>query len=157
MPRLATCPHCGGDLAGASDGRATWWSFRVRLYDMNLNRAEPIADSDGDLEADQPGREVVRGLWKVAHEAALVAGQWHKEPLRGLSGDVLEKKVRGLRPTLSRNNGRATMRVPYDTAESFQDVPGTERYLIRVDVLSVKDPKRVVVDEEALAQEILKI
>lgn len=141
MSKITTCPYCAGDLTGADDGRAGWWSFRVRLYDMQMNRAEPIADSDGDLEPDQPGREVVRGLWKVAHEAALVAGQWHGEPLRGLTGADLERKVRGLRPTLSRNKGRATMRIEYDTLESFQDVPGTERYLIRVDVLKAELPK----------------
>lgn len=133
MSKIATCPHCGGDLTGAADGRAGWWSFRVRLYDMQMNRAEPIADSDGDLEPDQPGREVVRGLWKVAQDAALAAGQWHGVPLRGLTGDVLEKKVRGLRPTLSRNNGKACMRLPYDTFESFTG-EGQERYMIRVDI-----------------------
>lgn len=140
MTKLTTCPHCNGDLTGASDGRAGWWRFRVRLYDMQVNRAEPIADSDGDLEADQPGREVVRGLWKVAQMAAEVAGQWHQEPLRGLTGEDLERKVRGLRPTLSRNSGKATMRIEYDTRDSFQDQPGTERYLIRVDVLKAEAP-----------------
>lgn len=142
MTKLATCPHCGGDLTGASDGRAGWWRFRVRLYDMHVNQMEPIADSDSDLEADQPGREMVRGLWKVAQEAAVAAGQFHKETLRGITGEALEKKVRGLRPTLSRNNGKATMRIPYDTLDSFKDQPGAERYLIRVDVLKVEESAR---------------
>lgn len=134
--KLALCPHCGGDLAGADDGRAGWWSFRVRLYDMELNRTEPMVDSDADLEPDQPGAETVRGLWKVAHESALAAGEFHGCALRGLSGEVLERKVRGLRPTLSRNNGKATMRVPYDTAETFT-AEGDERYLMRVDIAKV--------------------
>lgn len=135
MSKLTACPHCGGDLTDLADGRAGWWSFRVRLYDMTVNRAEPICDSDADREADQPGAEVVRGMWKVAHEAAEAAAQWHGSVLRGVSDAVLEKKIRGLRPTLSRNNGRATMRIPYDTLESFQDKPDTERYMIRVDIL----------------------
>jgi hypothetical protein len=158
MSKLSNCPHCGGDLLGAVDGRAEWWSFRVRLYDMNLNRAEPMpgADSDGDLEADQPGKEVARGLWKVAHEAAAAAGGYHGCALRGLTGDVLERKVRGLRPTLSRNAGRATMRIAYDTMESFSG-EGNERYMIRVDIAKAEGPPVVRVDKEALDQELLGI
>ena len=140
MTKITTCPHCGGDLTNAADGRAGWWSFRVRLYDMNLNRAEPFVDSDADLEPDEPGREIVRGLWRVAHDAAEAAAQYHQEPLRGINAETLERKVRGLRPTLSRNKGRATMRIEYDTLDSFQDQPGTERYMIRVDILKAEGP-----------------
>ena len=143
MTKLTTCPHCGGDLAGMDDGRAGWWRFRVRLYDMEANRAEPMrdADSDGGLEPDQPGATMVRGLWKVASEAVEAAHSYHGEACRGLSMEDMEKKIRGLRPTLSRNNGRATMRIPYDLLASFQDRPGSERYLIRVDIEKVEDSK----------------
>lgn len=139
--KLTSCPHCGGDLTGATDGRAGWWHFRVRLYDMRHDQTEPMpgADSDLALEPDQPGAEIVCGLWKVAHEAAEAAGGYHGTALRGLTGEVLEKKIRGLRPTLSRSNGRGTMRVPYDTLDSFT-AEGTERYMARIDVLKAEAP-----------------
>ncbi len=98
------------------------------------------ADSDDGTEPDQPGAAVVRGLWKVASEAVEAAHSYHGEACRGLGTDMVEKKIRGLRPTLSRNQGRATIRIPYDTLDSFQDRPGTERYLIRVDIEKAPDP-----------------
>lgn len=154
MTKLTSCPHCGGDLSGTADGRAGWWHFRARLYDMQVNQTEPMpgADSDLELEPDQPGAEIVRGLWKVAHEAAAAAGGYHGTTLRGLSSEVLEKKIRGLRPTLSRNNGRATMRIPYDTPDSFT-ADGAERYMIRIDILKADDPAPRLPEPSAYDQE----
>jgi hypothetical protein len=143
LSKLVTCPHCGGDLVGMDDGRAGYWRFRVRLYDMQANRTEPMrgADSDEGLEPDQPGSTVARGLWKVASEGMEAAHSYHGQACRGLSQETLERKIRGLRPTLSRNQGRATMRIPYDLLDSFQDRPGSERYLIRIDVEKAPDPE----------------
>jgi hypothetical protein len=138
MPRnLATCPHCHGDLQGQLDGRAGWWLFRVRLYDMHVDPDEPIADSDSGLSPDKPGATQVRGLWKVLSEAAAGASDFHNgATLRGWSAEDQERKLRGIRPTLSRNGGRASLRVQYDTEASVTDARDhTPRYLARVDIL----------------------
>lgn len=145
MPKtkLTTCPHCGGDLAGQLDGRAGWWLFRVRLYDMQVSDAEPIADSDANLPPDKPGETVVRGLWKVLNEAAIAAADFHSgATLRGWGQDVQERKLRGIRSTLQRSGGRGTFRISYDTLESFNPAPDhVPRYLARVDVLKTEGVK----------------
>lgn len=137
------CPGCGLSLEGAFDERAGWWRFRVRLYDMELDKDSPMADSDSDLEPDQPGREIVRGLPLILHKMATAAFEWHGgEQLKGLGGDALERKTRGVRPTLSRNAGRATVRIEYDTLDSFSENPGhVPRYLARVDILKTAEPE----------------
>lgn len=137
---LTACPNCGADLAGQLDGRAGWWSYRVRLYDMETAPHDPIADSDAGLAADLPGADRIRGLWKVLSEAATAAMDFHATTtLHGFSQDDQERKLRGIRPTLSRNRGRATIRVPYDTNASHTAAPGhTPRYLARIDILRLE-------------------
>lgn len=143
MPKIAACPHCGADLDGQTDGRAQWWIFRVRLYDMQVSDAEPIADSDADLSPDKPGATVVRGLWRVLNEAAIAASQFHDgATLRGFAQEDQDRKLRGIRPTLSRTGGRGTIRIPYDTLDSFNPAAGhVPRYLARVDVLKTDGVK----------------
>jgi len=137
MSRITSCPHCGADLAGQLDGRAESWRYRTRLYDMEVNPDEPIADSDSDLPADKPGAGVIRGLWRVLSDAATAAADFHGgQLLRGLEPVEQERKLRGIRPTLSRNKGRACFRIGYDTPASWRDDPNREpRYLLRIDVL----------------------
>lgn len=138
MPRnMTACPHCGGDLDGQLDGRASWWLFRVRLYDMHVNPDEPIADSDADLSPEKPGASRTRGLWKVLSESAAATSEHHNgATLRGWSQEDQDRKLRGIRPTLSRNGGRGTFRIQYDTAASWHEAPDhTPRYLARVDIL----------------------
>ncbi len=147
MAKLALCPKCGHDLEGQEDGRATWWRYRVRLYDMRAHGGtDPIADSDSNLAQDQDGHQIERGLWKVAFETAKAALEWHEvTSLSGMGHADLERKVRGLRPTLSRKNGRATMRIEYDTPESFTPAAGhIPRYLARVDVVKTDPPEGTV-------------
>lgn len=148
--RLSTCPHCGFDLEGADDGRAGWWKFRVRLYDMSRADDEPMADSDSEKDADQPGGEVARGLWKVMLETARAAVTWHQgEVLRGMGNSDLERKIRGIRATLSRRKGQATIRMEYDTLDSFSDATDhTPRYLARVDVVKTAEPDGKSVETE---------
>lgn len=142
MTKHATqCPNCGADLAGQLDGRAGWWSYRVRLYDMEVAPDEPMADSDAGLAADLPGADRIRGLWKVLSEAATAAMDFHATTtLHGFSQDDQERKLRGIRPTLSRNRGRATIRVQYDLDTSLSTAPDhTPRYLARIDILKLEE------------------
>jgi hypothetical protein len=141
MTRPSICPHCGGDLSGQDDGRAGTWRYRVRLYDMEVNPDEPMVDSDADLAPDKPGRETIRGLWRVLTDTATAAAEHHGgQQLRGLGPQDQERKLRGIRPTLSRNKGRATFRIGYDTPASWRDNPNHEpRYLARVDVLKEQE------------------
>lgn len=141
---LTICPHCGGDLEGQFDGRADFWHARLRLYDMEVNPDDPMpgADSDAGLSPDKPGATQIRGLWKVLSNAATQAADYHAnflgEPatLRGFDTDTLDRKLRGIRSTLSRNRGRACFRIEYDTADSFRPDPERKpRYLARVDVV----------------------
>lgn len=101
------------------DGRAAKWRCRFRLYDQRTP-AEPMADSDPELTADQPGTQIIAGLPDVAIELGALASAFHGTPmLRGLSQQELERRLKGLRPTISRRKGNATWRVPYDTEESW--------------------------------------
>lgn len=149
MANLIQCPHCGGNLDGMADGRATWWRIRVRLYDAHQPAGEPMADSDSDLEADQPGRTVVRGVAMVLLSAAEAAHQWHGgQTLRGMGHDVLATKERGIRSTLWRKKGRATIRIEYDTLDSFSDHKDhSPRYLARVDFEKTAQPEGTVETE----------
>lgn len=117
------------------DGRAAQWRCRFRLYDQRFPD-EPQADSNPELAADAGGTMVISGLPEVAVELGVLACMFHATPLlRGLSQQELERRLKGLRPTLSRRGGQATWRVPYDTVESFTErkdhVPG---WLARVDI-----------------------
>lgn len=104
-----------------TDARAAKWRCRFRLYDQRRPQ-EPMADSDPELPADQPGTMIITGLPEVAVELGLLAGAFHGTPLlRGLSQQELDRKLRGLRPTLSRRKGNAVWRVPYDTDQTWRD------------------------------------
>lgn len=140
MSKLTNCPNCGCDLEGAADGRATRWRIRVRLYDMHSDSNEPMVDSDPSLEPDQPGDTVVYGLWKVISETYEAVQSWHEEPCVGLDDETRERKERGIRPTLSRNKGRGTIRIEYDTKESFNPSGRTPRYLARCDIVRADGP-----------------
>lgn len=140
MRKLTTCPGCGMDLTSVDDGRAGWWRFRLRIYDQRLDSSTPIVDSDPALPVDAPGEELVRGLWKLVTDAAAAAHDFHGPgELIGMTQQNLEKKIRGIRPTLSRCEGRATMRIEYDTEESYHAFK-PPRFLARIDILKEEDP-----------------
>jgi hypothetical protein len=145
MTRLTTCPHCGGDLSGQDDGRAGVWRYRTRLYDMEVNPDEPMVDSDAGLPADKPGADTMRGLWRVLSDSVVAATEHHGgQLLRGLEPVEQERKLRGIRPTLSRNKGRACFRIGYDTPASWRDDPNRQpRYLLRIDVLKETEATHV--------------
>ena len=114
----------------AMDGRTSRWRARVRLY-RSSNLSEPDADSDNDLPAEQPGTTICAGLPAVADNLAWVASAHHGQPCIGLDPATLRHRLKSLRPTLSRNKGRAAWRVPYRTADG--------EWMARVDVLKIVD------------------
>lgn len=132
---LTNCPSCGYELP-TGDGRIVKWRCRFRLYNMQTNPDEPVADSDPERHAGQPGIEIIAGLPEVANVLHQLAVQWHGTPaLRGMDTEELHYKLKGLRPTISRRKGNATWRVSYDTPESFKDVPNHKPgWLARVDI-----------------------
>jgi hypothetical protein len=124
-----------GDSAAGNDARAAQWRCRFRLYDAR-NMDEPAADSDPELRPDQAGTVIVRGLSGVAAELMQLAATFHNTAdLFGLDPHELARRLKALRPTLSRRKGNAVWRVPYDTAETYSaqagHVPG---WLARVDI-----------------------
>jgi hypothetical protein len=124
-----TCPNCGEPLPTKAelDARATDWRLRVRLYRSD-NMDEPVGDTDPHLSAEQPGETVVHGLPAVADELRTVATLYHGETPEAMAEATLRHKLKSLRPTLSRNDGKAAWRVGYVTANG-------KRWLARVDVL----------------------
>jgi hypothetical protein len=120
----------------AKDGRAATWLCRFRIYSDLDNFAEPIADSDDDLEPGAPGTTLVKGLRAVADYGVQLAVAFHNVGmLSGLDDDTLDMKVNGLRPTLSRRGGNAVWRLQYNTPNSMK--PGDPRhkcYLLRIDI-----------------------
>jgi hypothetical protein len=147
---LKNCPGCGINLTGLeNDKRAVRWRCRVRLYDMVTDDKSPQADSDPELDPDQPGTEIVWGLKGVADLVIQMAGLYHGTGmLSGLDAATLDAKIPGLRPTLSRRGGNAVWRLPYDTVRTWSADPGHEPvWLARVDL------ERVDGDEEAPSHE----
>ena len=121
------------------DGRAAFWRCRFRLY-SNGQPDEPMADSDPDLAPDQPGAQVIRGLPAVGSELLVLASAFHgTASLRGLAHDDIARAIRGIRPTLSRRKASghedATMRINYDTLETFNEQSRKRSWLARVDLV----------------------
>jgi hypothetical protein len=119
-----------------TDARTAKWRIRIRLYDMRQPN-EPQADTDPELPADAVGTTVLRGLPAVADEVISLANIFHNspKPLMGMNTEELDRRLRGLRPTLSRRGGNAVWRIPYDTFETWG--PGEAHkaaWLARVDV-----------------------
>jgi hypothetical protein len=120
--------------AAVMDGRTAQWRCRFRIYDAR-NNAEPVADTDPELAPGAPGTMVIAGLPNVATTLAQIASQFHGDhTLAGLSGEELSRRLRGLRPTLSRRGGTATWRVPYDTLQSYNERAMKRSWLMRVDI-----------------------
>lgn len=121
------------------DGRRAQWRCRFRLYaarDMN----EPAADSDADMPPDRPGAMVLSGLPAVASELVALAEAFHEgKPITGLGQVDMDRRLRGLRPTLSRRKGNATWRVPYITIENYGGQSQRREWLMRVDIIREKD------------------
>lgn len=122
-----------------TDGRAAYWRCRFRLY-SNAQPDEPQADSDPDLDPGQPGAQIIRGLPAVGSELIMLASTFHgTASLRGLAGDDIARAIRGIRPTLSRRKASghedATMRIHYDTLETFNEKARTRGWLARVDLV----------------------
>lgn len=123
------------------DGRAAFWRCRFRLY-SNAMPDEPQADSDPVLDPGQPGAQIIRGLPAVGSELIALAASYHgTASLRGLSHDDVARAIRGIRPTLSRRKAAghedATMRLEYDTLESFSEQTRKRGWLARVDLVRV--------------------
>lgn len=120
---------------GELDGRTARWRCRFRIYSAE-NDSEPVADSDAELDPGAPGSMVIAGLPAVALEARALAQSWHgARALLGLSREETDKRLRGLRPTLSRRGGNAVWRLPYDTLETFNERDHTRGWLMRVDIV----------------------
>lgn len=133
--------HTAAPNEAIVDHRATAWRFRVRVYGWQDGFREPLADSDDELEPGEPGTLEARGLRLVADTAVRMATDYHADgPLSGLDADTLDRKVRGLRPTLSRRGGNATWRLHYNTQRSVK--PGDPRdmaYMLRIDLERVDE------------------
>lgn len=124
------------------DGRAARWRCRFRLF-SNAQPDEPMADSDPDLAPSAQGAAVIRGLPAVGSELLILAQSYHgTASLWGLSSDDVARAIRGVRPTLSRRKAQgqegATMRISYDTLETFNETARKRGWLARIDL--VREP-----------------
>lgn len=128
------CWQCGAPPRGSleHDGRAARWRCRIRLYD-DARPGEPAADSDPELPADAAGTVFCAGLKGVADTVLQLAEVFHgTAELPGLDPDTLDRKIPGLRPTLSRRGGNACWRLKYTT-------PRGAHWLARVDLERVEE------------------
>lgn len=145
MASLVICANCGWDLEGANDGRAALWRFRFGIYDMWHDDTHPIADSAGDLEQDQDGIDFAAGLPALMLQISAAAVAFHDSQLPGMGHQDLERKIRGIRPTLSRKGGRGVVRIEYDTKATFSEASDhSPRYLARVDIVKAARPEGTV-------------
>lgn len=120
---------------GETDGRTARWRCRFRIYSDD-DPDEPTADSDSELPPDRRGETVIAGLPNVAAEVVALATVFHTAAvIAGLSREELERRLKGLRPTLSRRGGNATWRVPYSTLETYNERSRERGWLMRVDIV----------------------
>lgn len=127
--------HFSTARGSVMDSRTARWRCRFRIYDAQ-HMDEPVADSDDELPPDRPGTMLIHGLPNVAVELRALAQGFHgSAALVGLSREELDRRLRGLRPTISRNKGRGVWRVPYDTLETFNERSLRRGWLMRVDIL----------------------
>ncbi len=146
MANLTKCPHCGGNLEGMADGRAVWWRYRVRLFDNHApgvkGARDPIADSAEGHHPDAPGVDIGRGTRTILGLTAIAATEFHGgQVLLGMDGATLDMKERGIRSTIYRNKDHATVRIPYDTRESWSESKEHKpRYQARVDLVRADAP-----------------
>lgn len=94
------------------DGRAQAYRVRLTLYRDRML----YADTDPELPANQPGTEVVRGLISVSDWAREIMEAYHN--VDSMAFDILpyakvEKSIKSLRPSLSRNGGIHNWRMSY--------------------------------------------
>lgn len=118
-----------------NDSRAAFWRCRFRLYRAD-GPDEPEADTDPERGPELPGEQIIRGLPGVASELLALCQAFHGTgSLQGMDRKELHRRLRGLRPTLSRRKGNAVWRVPYDTYESFTDGAKKRGWIARVDIV----------------------
>lgn len=151
---MTTRPHCwqcGAEQMPSLelDKRARPYRVRVRLYDLAKSKDIPEADSDPELDAMEPGTEICAGLSGVAEYVVQLANNYHKGVgLPGMDRAALDKQIAGFRTTLSRNEGKAQWRMPYDTLRTFsadpQHRPG---WKARVDVVRADAAPAVAAQE----------
>lgn len=134
--------HFAPGSNGDADGRTAKWRCRFRIY--REGQDEPEADSDDDLPADRPGSVVISGLPNVGAEVMGLAAAFHtKTAVLGLSREEVLRKLRALRPTLSRRGGNAVWRLEYQTVEATgtailarqQGEDNARHWLMRVDII----------------------
>lgn len=126
---------------GEADGRTAKWRCRFRIYDTR-NLDDVVADSDDGLPPDHPGATVLSGLPNVAAEARELAKIFHEgKTLVGMSREELDRRLKSVRPTLSRRGGDAAWRVPYETMVDHGGIVNRRSWLMRVDILREETEK----------------
>jgi hypothetical protein len=128
-----TCPNCGHRFVPErADKRTIGWLYRIRLYDVR-DQETAVADTDPEKPADHPGEAVARGLGGVFDDLVFMVNEYHGgRPVTGLDNETLKRKARGVRPTVSRHGGHATVRVRYQANE--------RDWLARIDIKRQETP-----------------
>lgn len=155
MTRYIPCPNCGHAVmvpGNEDDGRLVSFTVRLRAYDLQgpSGNIDPVYDSAPEREPDHPGVDVIAGVRNILTECAHELSLFHGQALLGLTPEYLDKKERGIRPTLSRTGGRGRMTLDYDTKESLSLSGGEPRYRARIDVNRLNQPRESDNDQQKL-------
>ncbi len=115
------------------DHRQRPWRVRVMLFDGRDALQADEGDGRWEVESDNldayaPSNDapVLHGLNAVAEHICILATNYHGHTPEALRTAALIKKIPGLRPTLSRNDGCVTWRVPYEL--------GGQQWVMRAEV-----------------------
>ncbi len=96
-----------------TDRRIRDWAIRIRLYSDNID-VDAVADTQPDDPPDAGGDWVVHGLGAACAALQNVVYGYHAgTPPAGLDNERLQRAIKGLRPTISRRGGNATLRLEY--------------------------------------------
>lgn len=103
-----------------NDKRATAYRVRLTLFKNGVLEA----DSDPELPANTAGTETIRGLLEVGKWAREIAYGFHygegPGPITGFDDDDIQKSIKSLRPSLSRNDGTHNWRIKYDVDDQSE-------------------------------------
>jgi hypothetical protein len=95
------------------DGRAVRWRVRLRLFDSH---DELQADTCPESATDYPGDDVIAGLPAVVDWAESICREFHHAAgftVSWITHAEKKKRLRSIRPTLSRSGGVAIWRIHY--------------------------------------------
>lgn len=109
------------------DGRAREWLVKLEFWDMSAgeDQAEMLSENDGDITLGFNGVvDLIREYARSTHQPTIDNAA---DSSPHLTIEALQKKLKNIRPAISRTGGHAMLRIPYTLGRN-------EAYLCRAKI-----------------------